>query len=70
MLFISSSNIILFFRYLNFCSDFFGHAGKRLDQKAKVNPLKARVPHHIETSQLTSIANHLTGFYMMRNIGH
>ena len=26
------------------------------------------VPHHIETSQLTCIANQLTGFYMIENI--
>ena len=26
-----------FFRYLNFCPDFFDHVGKQLDQKAKVN---------------------------------
>ena len=26
----------LFLRYLNFCLNFFGHVGKRLDKKAKV----------------------------------
>ena len=26
-----------FLRYLNFCTDFLCHAGKRLDKKAKVN---------------------------------
>ena len=25
-----------FFRYLNFCPDFFGQVGKQLDKKAKV----------------------------------
>ena len=25
------------FKYLNLCPDFFGHMGKRLDKKAKVN---------------------------------
>ena len=35
----------------------------------KVNPLTTNVPHHIETSQLILIANQLTGFYMMGNIG-
>ena len=34
------------------------------------NPLMTNVPHYIETSQLIRIANHLTGFYMMGNIGH
>ena len=34
-----------------------------------VNPLTTNVPHHIETSQLISNANQLTGFYMMGNIG-
>ena len=26
-----------FWRYLNFCPDFFGYEGKRLDKKAKIN---------------------------------
>ena len=30
-------NLFLFWRYLTFCSDFFGHAGRQLDNKAKVN---------------------------------
>ena len=29
--------LFLFLSYLNFCSDFFVHAGKWLDKKAKVN---------------------------------
>ena len=33
------------------------------------DPLTTNVPHHIETSQLISNANLLTGFYMMGNIG-
>ena len=33
------------------------------------NPLMTNVSHHIETSQLTCIANQLTGFYMVENIG-
>ena len=33
------------------------------------DPLTTNVPHHIETSQLISNANQLTGFYMMGNIG-
>ena len=31
--------------------------------------LTTNVTHHIETSQLICIANLLTGFYMMGNIG-
>ena len=27
------------------------------------------IPYHIETSELNYIANQLTGFYMMGNIG-
>ena len=34
------------------------------------NPLTTIGPHHIEASQLICIANQLTGFYMMWNIGH
>ena len=37
MLFISPKNLFSFRRYLNFCSEFFGHVGKRLDEGAKVN---------------------------------
>ena len=32
------------------------------------NPFTTNVPRHIGTSQLISIANQLTGFYMMENI--
>ena len=35
-----------------------------------LNPLRTIVPHHVETSQLVCIANQLTGFYMMRNVGN
>ena len=34
-----------------------------------VNSLRTNVLHHIETSQLIGIADQLTGFYMMGNIG-
>ena len=37
MCFISSKKLFWFFRYINFCPDFLGHVGKRLDKKAKVN---------------------------------
>ena len=28
---------LLFSRYMNFCPDFFGHIGKRIDKKAKAD---------------------------------
>ena len=34
-----------------------------------INPLTTNVNHHIETSQLLCIANQLTGFYMIGNVG-
>ena len=34
-----------------------------------INPLTTIVVHHIETRQLICMANQLTGFYMMENIG-
>ena len=37
MLFIPSQKLFSLYRYLNFCSDSFGHVGKWLDKKAKVN---------------------------------
>ena len=37
MLFILSSKLFLFLRFLSFYTDFFGHVGKRLDKKAEVN---------------------------------
>ena len=36
----------------------------------KINPLTTNVPHHIETSPLICIANQLTGFYIIGNIGY
>ena len=48
----------------------FFHFLKKLDEKILVfNPLTTNVPNHIETSQLFSNANQLTGFYMTGNIG-
>ena len=29
--------LFLFLRYLNFCPDYLGHAGKQLDKKAKID---------------------------------
>ena len=37
--------------------------------KNVVNQLTTNVPYHVETSQLISNANQLTGFYMIGNIG-
>ena len=34
----------------------------------RINPLTTNVLHHMETTQLICIANHLTGFYMMRTL--
>ena len=36
MRFISSKKLFLFLRYLNFCTEYFGHVGKWLDKKVKV----------------------------------
>ena len=48
-----------------------GGGGYNLDipVKYEFNPLATNVRHHIETSQLVCRANHLTGFYMIVNIG-
>ena len=47
------------------------HKQKRYKDISKTtfNPLMICVPHRVETSQLIYIANQLTGFYIMRNIG-
>ena len=37
MLFILFLKLFLVLRYLNFCPNFFGHVGKRLDKNVKVN---------------------------------
>ena len=42
---------------------------RRLITNSVINLLTTNVPHYIETSQLVCIANQLTGFYIMRNIG-
>ena len=34
----------------------------------RINQLTTNVLHHMETTQLICIANHLTGFYMMRTL--
>ena len=36
---------------------------------AMFDPLMINVPHHIETSPLICIANQLTSFFLMGNIG-
>ena len=46
------------------------HSISNLDMpKPNINPLTTNVPYHIETSPLICIANQLTGFYMVGNIG-
>ena len=37
MFFVSPKNFFLFWRHLNFCSDFFGYVEKRFAQDVKVN---------------------------------
>ena len=37
MLFIPHKILFSFLKYLHFCPDVFGHVGKRLDKKAKIN---------------------------------
>ena len=37
--------------------------------RSPFNPVMTNVPHHKETSQLICITDHLTGFYMMGNLG-
>ena len=37
--------------------------------RCKINDLTTSVPHHIETSQLISIADQLTSLYMRRKNG-
>ena len=61
MLFISSEELFSFLRYLNFCLDFFGHVGKRLDKKLKVN-LKI----YVVTAWLTNYYNTHIGQYIKK----
>ena len=37
MVFISPKKLFSFWKYLNFCPDFFSYVGKRLDEKVKFN---------------------------------
>ena len=37
MLFIPHKILFSFLKYLHFCPDVYGHVGKRLDKKAKIN---------------------------------
>ena len=65
MLFISPKKLFLFSRYLNFCSDYFGHAEKRFDMKTKVN-FKIYDTTNWETNHYSKhTVQHL---YNMRNI--
>ena len=38
-------------------------------QMYQINPLPTNVSHHMENSRLICNADHLTGFYMIRDIG-
>ena len=69
VIFVSST---LAFIFLHICFAFCYHTASHLTciKDEHLNPLMTNVPHHIETSQLIWIANQLTGFYMMGNIGH
>ena len=42
---------------------------KDIKKSVLINSLTTNAPHDIEISQLICIANQLTGFYMMENIG-
>ena len=80
MLFIPSQKLFSLDRYLNFCSDSFGHVGKWLDKKAKVNfktydviTGKQTITIHILPNISRSKGNHAKKFgqlveYNVRNI--
>ena len=42
--------------------------GKKKNSKSSFNQLTTNVSHHIETSQIICIGNHLIGFYMIEII--
>ena len=50
--------MFLVWRYLNFCSNFFSHAGKQLDNKAKVNS-KIYVVANRETNHFNTHTQYL-----------
>ena len=59
MLFISYKKLFSFLSSLNFCPDFFGYLGKRLDKKANVD-FKIYVQINSETNNYnTDIAQYL-----------
>ena len=55
--FISPKKLFWFWRYLNLCSDFLDHEGKRLDKRAKVNFKICDVTSR-ETNNYTYIAQY------------
>ena len=53
-----------------FSSNAFSYCKKEINViRCNINPSTTNVPHPIESNQLIYIANQLTGFYMMGNIG-
>ena len=65
----------MFLRNLNFCPDFFGYVGKRLDKRAKVNNKNYYVINWKTNNYNTHIAQYLKGMkfgqlmnYETRNI--
>ena len=59
--FYSSSKLVPFLRYLNFCPDFFGHVGKQFVKKAMAN-LKI----YDVTTWITSNSNKHIGQYLKK----
>ena len=69
MLYISSQNLFTFPRYLNFCPNFFGHVGKRLDKEIKKQIITINILPNISISKVNQRIrfNQLIA-YSMRNI--
>ena len=59
MLFISPKKFFSFWRYSNFCSDFFSDVGKQLDKKAKVNFKIYNFPNWETNNYNTHVAQYL-----------
>ena len=59
MFFVSPKNLFLFWRHINFSSEFFGHVGKRLDKKAKANIEISDVTTEVSNNYITPIAQYI-----------
>ena len=68
MLFISSSKLFWFQRYLSFCLDFFGHLGKLLDKKARVD-FKIHDVLNCETNHYNTHISRYTRVFFISNLG-